>query len=265
MTLKNRKIAITGAARGLGRALAITAADRGAIPILLGRNAAQLAEVAEIVASRTGRRPDPIQCDLADFASVADAASKVQQSHPDLDVLVHNGSQWSAGALEEQNDERIAAIVGSSVNGMMALTRHLLPVLRARPWADIHTVVSMSGLQFAAFVGSSLPFRAAKAAQDGFAQGLVEELQGTNIRPTAIYPGLIEDVSPLDPAWGKPRGPSDPLSNRDVVDAILYALSAPPNVALRQIVIERTQTDFLRQDVPATGRSAPEVTFKTAR
>ena len=103
----------------------------------------------------------------------------------------------------------------------------------------------MSGLQYARFVGASLPFRAAKAAQDGFSQGMVEEVKGSNIRVTSIYPGLIDDISPLDPAWETAREIGDGLSNRDVVDTILYALAAPPNMALRQIVIERTKTEFL--------------------
>ncbi len=245
MTLKDRKIAITGAARGLGRALAIVAADRGAIPILLGRAPDRLAEVAQAIEARAGLKPDAVRCDLTDFASIAEAADTIVKNHRDLDILVHNGSQWTGGTLDAQSDERIAAVVDSTVSGMLALTRHLLPLLRARPTADIHTVVSMSGLQYARFIGSSLPFRAAKAAQDGFVQGLIEELEDSDIRVTSIYPGLIEDISPLDAEWDASGAPSDPLSNRDVVDAMLYALSAPPNVALRQIVIERRRSQFL--------------------
>ncbi len=245
MTLLGRKIAITGAGRGLGKALAIVAGDRGAIPILLGRSPEHLAAVRQTIGERGNLFPDAFLCDLTDFASIADAAERIARHHPDLDVLVHNASQWSSGTLDCQSDDSIAAVINSTVTGVIALTRHLLPLLRARPWADIHTVVSMSGLQYARFVGSSLPFRAAKAAQDGFTQGMVEEAKGSNIRITSIYPGLIEDVSPLDPGWATARGIGDGLSNRDVVDAILYALAAPPNVALRQIVIERTKTEFL--------------------
>ena len=245
MTLLGRKIAITGAGRGLGRTLAIVAADRGAIPILLGRSPEHLAQVRAAIGERVNRFPDAFVCDLTEFNSIADAADNIVRQHPDLDALVHNGSQWSSGALDCQSDDSIAAVINSTVSGTIALTKRLLPLLLARPRADIHTVVSMSGLQYARLVGSSLPFRAAKAAQDGFSQGLVEEVKGSNIRITSIYPGLIEDVSPLDSAWETARGVEDGLSNRDVVDAILYTLAAPPNVALRQIVIERTMTEFL--------------------
>lgn len=103
----------------------------------------------------------------------------------------------------------------------------------------------MSGLPHARLKGASLPFRAAKAAQDGFAQGLVEELHGSRIRVTSTYLGMIEDVALGDPDWHRRRAADEGLTNKDVVDAIVYALSAPPSVALRSIVIERTCSDFL--------------------
>ncbi|WP_332702367.1 SDR family oxidoreductase [Devosia sp.] len=246
MTLAGKTIAITGAARGLGAALAIVAADRGMLPLLLGRNPARLAEIAGVIEARTGRRPDCIACDLADLGSVADAAAKVALLAPELDILVNSGSQWTGGAFEAQTDEQIASVVNSTVSGTMALTRRLLPLLRARPAADIHTVVSMSGLPYPRMRGSSVPFVAAKAAQNGFVQALTEELMGTRVRVTSVYPGIIEDVLPTEPAWDHERGDGDMLSDRNVVEAILYVLDQPANVAIRSLVIERAQTDFLR-------------------
>src|SRR5207253_3166789 len=117
---------------------------------------------------------------------VAKAAETLTRDHPDLDILVNSGATWVGGAFQSVGDEQIAAMVDSMLTGTMALTRRLLPVLRARPHADIHTVVSMSGLQYARLRGSSLPFRAAKAGQDGFVQGLVEEFNGTNVRVTSV-------------------------------------------------------------------------------
>lgn len=245
MALAGKTIAITGAARGLGGALAIVAADRGMVPVLLGRNAAGLAEIASVIAERTGRRPDCVACDLADMASVASAAAKVASLAPDLDVLVNSGSQWSGGAFEAQTDERIASVINSTVSGTMALTRRLLPLLQARPQADIHTVVSMSGLPYARMRGSSVPFVAAKAAQNGFVQALTEELISSAIRVTSVHPGIIEDVLPTEAEWSRERNGEAMLSDRNVVEAVLYILDQPPNVAIRSLVIERARTDFL--------------------
>jgi len=236
---------ITGAGRGLGAALAIAAADRGVVPILLGRSPARLEEVAAAIEQRTGRRCDGIVCDLSDYASIASAAGSVTSAHPDIDILVNSGAQWTGGDFEAQSDEAIEAVVASGVTGTLALTRHLLPALRARPFADIHTVVSMSGLQYARKRGSSVAFRAAKSAQDGFVQALTEEMIGTGIRVTSTYPGHIEDTSPLEESWNAERGLDAALSDRQVVESILFILDMPPGTTIRSLVIERTRTEFL--------------------
>jgi NAD(P)-dependent dehydrogenase (short-subunit alcohol dehydrogenase family) len=135
--LKGRKIVITGAGRGLGAALAIVAADRGMLPLLLGRSRGALEEVARAIEGRTGRSPDAFVCDLADVTSVREAAEQVATVHPDFDIVVNSGSQWVGGPLEKVTDEQLAAIVGSTVTGTIALTRRLLPLLRARPRTSI--------------------------------------------------------------------------------------------------------------------------------
>ncbi|KAF4338948.1 short-chain dehydrogenase reductase SDR family [Fusarium beomiforme] len=243
--MEGRKIVISGAGRGLGRALAIVAASKGATPIILGRSQKALDEVRDTIKSENGATAYAITCDLSDPASVVQATEEIAKSHPDIDILVNNGAHFTEGSFDKQTDDQIMSVVNSAVTGTMLLTRQLLPLLKQRPRADIHNVVSMSGLQYARLTGASLPFRAAKAAQDGFTQGLVEELKGTSVRVTSVYPGLIEDVSPTSSEWQKKRGSDEGITNKDVVDTILYALSAPPNVSLRSIVIERTHSDFL--------------------
>lgn len=245
MLLRDRKLAITGAGRGLGAALAIVAADKGVKPVLLGRNPENLAGVAETIERRTSARPDTIACDLADPASVASAADTLLQRHPDLDGIIHNGTMWLPGAFETLTDDQMAQTVASAVTGALILTRRLLPFLKTKMRADIHTVVSISGLPNVRLLGASVAFRSAKAAQDGFVQGLADELAGTTVRVSAVYPGIIEDISPLEPAWVAPRGPRDPLTNREVVDSILFTLAMPPNVSIRTLVIERADSDSL--------------------
>ncbi|KAI1016466.1 hypothetical protein LB505_010203 [Fusarium chuoi] len=243
--MEGRKIVISGAGRGLGRALAIVAASQGATPILLGRSQSALQEVSETIKSNSAGTAYPVICDLSDPTSVAKATKEIAESHSDIDILVNNGAHFTEGSFDKQTDDQILSVVNSAVTGTMILTRQLLPLLKQRPRADVHNVVSMSGLQYARLTGASLPFRAAKAAQDGFTQGLVEELKGTSVRVTSVYPGLIEDVSPTSAEWQKHRSFDEGITNKSVVDTIIYALSAPPNVSLRSIVIERTHSDFL--------------------
>lgn len=238
MPVSGKKFAITGASRGLGAALAIVMADAGAKLVLLGRDHNALTETANAIEKRAGQRVETLTCDLSDAASSATAGEALCVRHPDLDGLIHNGAMWLPGSLESTSDADIQACISSAAIGSLILTRHVLPTLSARPTADIHTVVSTSGLPNAPLSGTSIAFRAAKAAQDGLVHGLAEELKHTRIRVTAVYPGNFEDVSPLEPAWNEPRQPDGPLSNREVVESILFALNLPANATVRALVIE---------------------------
>lgn len=245
MRISGRKYAITGAGRGLGAALAFVMADAGARPVLLARMSEALARTADTIQARTGQTVETLTCDLADAASCAAAGRKLVQEHPDLDGLIHNGAMWLPGSMADISDADIQNCIASAAIGSLILTRHVLPILGARADADIHTVVSTSGLPNVPLLGASIVFRAAKSAQDGFVQGLADELKQTSIRVTAVYPGDFEDISPLEPAWTEPRDPDDQLTNREVVDAILFTLNLPPNAAVKALVIEQHKGDML--------------------
>jgi len=238
MRISGRKFAITGASRGLGAALAIVMADAGARLVLLARDTNALTKTSNAIRERTGQVVETVTCNLADAESCAEAGKTLADRNPDLDGLIHNGAMWLPGSLESTSDADIQACISSAVIGSLILTRYVLPVLSARPQSEIHTVVSTSGLPNAPLSGTSIAFRAAKAAQDGFVQGLAEELKQTRIRVTAVYPGDFEDVSPTEAAWNDPRHLNGSLTNREVVESIVFALSRPPNATVRTIVIE---------------------------
>ena len=238
MRISDRKYAITGAGRGLGAALAIIMADAGAKPVLLGRNSTTLNKTAEIIQSRTNQKVETIRCDLADTESCTHAGTKLSNDHSDLDGLIHNGAMWLPGSMNDVTDVDIQACISSAAIGALILTRHVLPVLLKRKNADIHTVVSTSGLPNALSNGASIIFRAAKSAQDGFSRGLSDELAQTRVRVTAIYPGNIKDITPLEASWNKARHNDDLLTNKEVTDAIMFTLNQPASVAVKSLVIE---------------------------
>ena len=102
------------------------------------------------------------------------------------------------------SDIEMRECVASAAIGALVLTRHLLTVLSARPnGADIHTIVSTSGLINRPLDTVSVAFKTAKTAQAGFVDGLAEELADTKIRVTSVMPGNFEDVSPEDSNWSR--------------------------------------------------------------
>jgi len=238
MRISKRKYVITGAGRGLGAALAIVMADAGARLVLLARTKEALQSTAEIIRKRTGQQVDTMSCDLANSESCTAAGKQLASEHVDMDGLIHNGAMWLPGPMDNLSDLDIQTCIGSAAIGSLILTRHLLPILKARENSDIHTVVSTSGVQNLRLGGTSVAFKAAKFAQAGFVQGLSDELAETRVRVTAVFPGDFADVSPNDAAWNEPLQSDNTLSNREVVDAIIFILNLPPMVAVRSLVIQ---------------------------
>ena len=237
MRISNRKFAITGASRGLGAALAIEMARAGVKLVLLARTKEALHNTVSTVLTETGQQVGVMACDLANSESAAKAGATLAKDHSDLDGLIHNGAMWLPGPMGDVSDMDIHACIASAAIGSLILTRHLLPNLRAREHADIHTVVSTSGIPNRPLEGASVPFTAAKSAQAGFVHGLAQELEDSSVRVTAVFPADFADVSPTDPAWDR-VSPDHALSNREIVDAILFILNQPPKVAIRSLVIQ---------------------------
>ena len=87
--------------------------------------------------------------------------------------------------------------------------------------------------------GESIAFHAAKHGQTGMTEGLRQELRGRPVRVSALYPPNLVDISPLDAAaWDAPRPRSSLATNRDIVEAGIFALSRPRHVVLSSIVVD---------------------------
>lgn len=237
-SLSGRRVVITGAGRGLGRALAIVAADQGAELVLLGRNQAALQEVAGAIATRTGRAAALFPCDLGNPDSVGEACRAVLAANPVIDVLVNNGAPWLPGDLMSATETEIIAAVSAAVTGTILVTKGLLPGLARSDAADVMNIVSTAGWPGWDVGSTSAPFHAAKHGQSGFSDALRHELKGQGIRVMAIYPPDFDDVDPLGPAWANTRAPRQHLTNREVVETVLFAITAPRACTYPVIILD---------------------------
>lgn len=234
-SLSGRRIVITGAGRGLGRALAINSADHGAEVALLGRDRIALQAVADVIKSRTARDALIAACDLAQPDSIRAACRTVLAAGARVDVLVNNAATWLTGALADQSDDEIATALAATVTGTVLVTKGLLPALRSSPAADVVNIVSTAGW-IGWDLGAAAAFHAAKHGQSGFSDALRHELTGTGIRVTALYPPDFDDVDPLARDWNNTERRK--LSNREVVDTALFAISAPRACAYPVIIMD---------------------------
>ena len=238
MAFNGKRVIITGAGRGLGAALALVLADKGADLQLTGRSRENLTAIAEAINNRTGRKPDVQLLDMADPSEVTLFAKALRDLGKPVDILINNAAQWLPGRMTEHDALSISQTIAANVTGTMLLTRGLVPLLEKSGAGDIMTVVSISGLPNARLQTASIAYSASKQAQAAISDGLRQELKGRPVRVQAVFPPNLEDLSPLDPAWNTPRESNSAVTNRDIVETILFALERPRHVTLASIIID---------------------------
>jgi NADP-dependent 3-hydroxy acid dehydrogenase YdfG len=217
----------------------VVLADLGAEVILSGRNVENLTVMAEHIRGRTGHRPDILHLDLADPGAVTRAAKTMRDSMAKLDILINNGAPWLPGAMTDHDAHDIVTTISATVTGTLLLTRGMLPPLERSGAGDILNIVSISGLPNIPLHTASVAYLAAKHGQAGMTDGLRQELRGRPVRVTGVYPSWVEDVSPLEPeAWNAERKATGWITNRDVVEASLFAISRPRHVTIASIIFD---------------------------
>jgi short-subunit dehydrogenase len=243
--VRGKHVLITGAGRGLGAAYAVIFSEMGAKVIIAGRDASRLKSVAEAIRMRSGKAPETVQLDLSEISEVSAFAQSWCAAGRPLDILLNNAATWLAGGLDSHSADQIAGTIVANVAGTLVLTRGLLPALRQSAAADIVNVVAISGMTHVPLQTASIAMVASKYGQAGMTDGLRQELRGQNVRVTALYPPYIKDISPLDPEeWDAPRDGVSWVTNRDMVDATLAALSRARHVSFQSVMLESDTSNF---------------------
>jgi short-subunit dehydrogenase len=243
--IKGKRIFITGAGRGLGAAMAVVFQDMGAEVTISGRNRENLFSLAESMRLRTGRKPECVPLDLSDVSEVTTFAKSWRDEGRELDILINNAATWLSGPMDSHDALSIVQTITANVTGTLLLTRGLLSLLKKSPAADIVNIVSISGMANVPLQGASVAYNASKHGQTGFTDGLRQELRGTGIRITSVYPPNIDDISPLDSAaWNAEREATSWLTNKDMVGTVIGALSRARHVAFMQVMLETQTSNF---------------------
>jgi short-subunit dehydrogenase len=187
MRLKGRTAVITGAATGIGRAVAVSLAQRGCHLALADIDEAGLAETAGLArayAVRVSRH----RVDVADRIAVAEFPSLVSAEHPGVDVLVNNAGVAVGGTFEQVSDEDFEWLFEINFWGVVRMTRAFLPLLQA---SDDARVVNLSSVYGLIAPPEQAAYAASKFAVRGFSEALRHELEGSSVGVTVVHPGGI--------------------------------------------------------------------------
>jgi len=187
--VNGRAALVTGASSGIGAALARELCARGHDAVLVARRRDRLESLAAEMRERHGCRVEVIACDLADADARATLPHAVAGLGLDIDVLVLCAGFGMTGPFLTQPAERIAAMVRTNVEAVMALSRALIPPMAERRSGAVLLVSSMAGNQPMPNFGA---YAATKAAITSFAESLHCELKPSGVTVTALCPGGVK-------------------------------------------------------------------------
>jgi NAD(P)-dependent dehydrogenase (short-subunit alcohol dehydrogenase family) len=184
--LKDRVAVITGGGRGIGRALALGFAAKGARVAVASRTAAQLQETARLVRGRGGEVL-AVVADVSDENAVRDLVRQTLAAWGRIDVLINNAGYELAGALEETDIAEAKAQFETNFFGVLRMTNAVLPVMRGQQEGRIINIGSLAGLVAVPFHGM---YSASKYALEGYSEALRQEVKPFNISVSLIEPGF---------------------------------------------------------------------------
>lgn len=187
--LAGRTAIITGASRGIGRAIALELARHGADVVLGYRTGAAEAEAVAQAVAAAGRRALPVAVDVRDVAQVEAMVAMAQQELGRVDILVNNAGVTHDGLLLRMSEADWDEVIDTNLRGAFLCTRAVLRgMVRAR-WGRIINIASVVGV-----IGNpgQANYVAAKAGLIGLTKAVAKEVATRGITVNAVAPGFIE-------------------------------------------------------------------------
>lgn len=187
MELKGRVVLVTGAGRGIGRALAHAFAGAGAKVALLGRTKKNLLEVQKELKD-SGASTFVVVADVADEGSVSRAVAAVEQQLGPVDILVNNAGIFAAAPVEKLDAVVFDRVLAVNLRGPFLMSRAVLPGMKSRKCGHIVNIASTAGRR--GFAGGGA-YCASKFGLAGLSEVLLYEARTSNVRVTCVFPSTV--------------------------------------------------------------------------
>lgn len=238
--LRGKVALVTGASSGIGKALALALGAEGADVILVGRAQDRLDAVARAIATQTLA----ISADLTIPAEVDRVVSAALARFGRIDLLLPNAGLYIPGDVVEGDPDAWDRLLAINVNSVFRLIRAALPGMVAQKGGQILVTSSVSGHQA---IEWEPVYSASKHAIQSFVHGLRRQVGRHNVRVGAIAPGVVlnELWNYSDPARiAEKVAAREGLRSEDVADAVIFMLTRPENVTIRDLVILPANQDI---------------------
>ena len=237
--LTGKTALVTGASRGIGRAIALRLAALGAGLLLVARDEQALGEVQQQIAA-AGGSADVLLCDLTSSSQIAKIAGEID-SAGGCDILVNAAGIGKLGPpLHEMLVEDFDFVLATNLRAPFLLFRATVPHMIKRGGGHIVNISSLAGQ-------SPLPngaaYSASKWALNGLSYSAAEELRAHNIRVSVIAPGSVNTEFGYDrqSSAGKVKDTSKMLQPEDIAGVVALLVTQPPQSFISEVKMRPTQ------------------------
>lgn len=188
MEFKNETVLITGATRGIGKAIALAFAKKGANVALVGRNEVALQQISDEIKT-LGRESSFFSCDVANAQNVQETVNKILDKHSRIDILVNNAGITRDNLLLRMSENDWDDVIGTNLKGVFNFTKAVSRAMLKAKKGKIISIASIIGITGNA---GQANYAASKAGIIGFTKSVAKELASRGITANAIAPGYIE-------------------------------------------------------------------------
>jgi 3-oxoacyl-[acyl-carrier protein] reductase len=192
--LKNKNALITGAGKGIGKAIALALAKEGVNVILVSRTQTDIDQLAD-EASNLGVKSLALAADVSDMNSINSAVEKALAKFKTIDILINNAGIASFGKFMELEPAAWEKIIQVNLMGTYYTTRAILPNMIERQTGDIINISSTAGLNGNALTSA---YSSSKFAVLGLTDSLMQEMRKHNIRVSALTPSTVATDLAID-------------------------------------------------------------------
>jgi 3-oxoacyl-[acyl-carrier protein] reductase len=233
--LKNKRAIVTGAGRGIGRAISLALASAGADVIVSARTQPEIDIVAKEI-EKLGRKSLAVRADVSQESDVQNLISKSTDKFGTIDILVNNAGIGSFAKVSELSTKDFDAMWNVNIRGVFLCTRAVLPFMITQHSGDIINISSLAGRN--AFIGGA-GYAATKWALIGFSRCLMLEVREQNIRVITICPGSVDTAfGGQSSASHRSKGPIPKAE--DIAQVVLNTLLMPRNVMVSEVDVRPT-------------------------
>lgn len=227
-SIKGRTALITGAGRGIGRAVAIELAKEGVNVGLVGKTIANLEKVAEEL-SEFDVNVSAAICDVSDSESVSHAVEHIKSDLGFIDILINNAGTAKFGGFLDLTPQEWEEIIQVNLMGVYHVTRAVLPEMIEKKAGDIVNISSTAGEKGAPVTSA---YSASKFGVLGLSESLMLEVRKHNIRVTALTPSTVV----TDLAYSSNLISGDPervMHPEDLAELLVAGLKLNPRVFVK--------------------------------